>query len=194
MIEEFKILPKFPRYRIYNDGRVYTLIYNKFLRPFKNRDGYCCYTLFGVDGVPRGIKAHRLVAMAFVPNPNKLPEVNHKDGNKGNNYYANLEWCTHSQNIKHAWDNSLIKNTPERVQKIKDANLNREGEMNPTSKPVILLNSGEIFESMRLAGKHIGRDSSGISGCCHGKRSYCGVDKDGEPLRWAFYFGRSKHE
>ena len=194
MIEEFKILAEFPRYRIYNDGRVYTLIYNKFLRPNRNNDGYYCYNLCNANGISKGMKAHRLVALAFVPNPDNLPEVNHKDGNKENNYYTNLEWCTHSQNIKHAWDNSLIKNTPERIQKIKDANLNKEGKMNPASKPVILLNSGEVFESMRLAGKRIGRNPSGISECCCGKRNYCGVGENGEPLKWAFYFDGGKHE
>lgn len=50
---------------------------------------------------------HRLVAMAFIPNPDNLPEVNHKDGNKHNNHFTNLEWCTASNNKQHAHDTGL---------------------------------------------------------------------------------------
>lgn len=59
---------------------------------------------------------HRLVAAAWLPNPGKLPEVNHKDGVKRNNCTANLEWCTRSENHIHAWRIGLIKDTPERVE------------------------------------------------------------------------------
>lgn len=48
-----------------------------------------------------------MVAQHFVPNPNNLPIPNHKDGNKMNNYYMNLEWCTYSDNNQHAYDENL---------------------------------------------------------------------------------------
>lgn len=53
------------------------------------------------------IKIHRLVALLFVPNPENKPMVNHKDGNKMNSYYKNLEWVTRSENERHAWATGL---------------------------------------------------------------------------------------
>ena len=50
---------------------------------------------------------HRLIAMMFIPNPENLPTVNHKDGIKSHNYYHNLEWVSYSDNNKHAYDNGL---------------------------------------------------------------------------------------
>lgn len=50
----------------------------------------------------RGVRVHRLVAMAFLPNPDNLPEVNHKDGDKGNNDVSNLEWISRHGNMQHA--------------------------------------------------------------------------------------------
>jgi hypothetical protein len=57
----------------------------------------------------KSLFVHIEVAKNFVDNPDNLPEVNHEDGNKQNPYYKNLKWVTHSENIKHAWDNGLIK-------------------------------------------------------------------------------------
>ena len=54
---------------------------------------------------------HRVIAETFISNPDNLPCVNHKDGNKLNNSVDNLEWCTHSENTKHAYDNGLERKT-----------------------------------------------------------------------------------
>jgi len=70
-------------------------------------DGYP-QTQLNVDGKFRTIKIHRLVAEAFLPNPKCFLIVNHKDGNKANNSADNLEWCTSSENVRHALNTGLL--------------------------------------------------------------------------------------
>lgn len=76
-----------------------------FLKPHL-RLGYICYTLYKND-VPKSIGAHRLVAIAFIPNPLNKPQVNHINGIKTDNTIKNLEWVTNSENVKHAFDTGL---------------------------------------------------------------------------------------
>lgn len=71
--------------------------------------GYCVFKIWQ-NGKTRNLQLHRELAKAFVPNPKNLPCVNHKDGNKLNNSIENLEWCTYSQNLQHAYENKLRKN------------------------------------------------------------------------------------
>lgn len=73
------------------------------------RSGYPIVTLT-VCAKRTCFKVHRLVALAFVPNPENMPIINHKDGNKQNNYWKNLEWSTHKLNIQHAERTGLNKN------------------------------------------------------------------------------------
>jgi hypothetical protein len=76
---------------------------SKKLKPFITH-GYLYYHL-SKKGKYSHARAHRLVAIAFIPNPDNLPYINHKDCNKQNNFVENLEWCTAQHNSKHAFDN-----------------------------------------------------------------------------------------
>lgn len=82
-------------------GKVCTRYYcDKILKPAVT-DGYLEVNL--VEGAKSSyLRVHRLVAEAFISNPDNLPDVNHKDGNKKNNVVENLEWCTHIENVQHA--------------------------------------------------------------------------------------------
>lgn len=80
-------------YYITESGEVYSSIQNKWLKQTINPNGY---PMVGLQGEKKLV--HRLVAEAFIPNPNNLPQVNHKDENKKNSHVNNLEWCTSKYN------------------------------------------------------------------------------------------------
>lgn len=74
-----------------------------------NNDGYLFVSL-SRNGEQETKYIHRAVAEAYIPNPDKLPQVNHLDGNKRNNNVDNLAWVTHQQNVKHCYDTGLCNN------------------------------------------------------------------------------------
>jgi hypothetical protein len=95
-------------YIVYSDGRVWSKTKNCFMKLNYNKNGYV-YISLTHNGVREGISIHRLIAQLFIPNPNNKKTVNHKDGNKLNNNVNNLEWMTHSENIKHAFSSNIRK-------------------------------------------------------------------------------------
>ena len=78
----------------------------------------------------KSYQIHRLVAQAFIPNPENKPDINHKDGNPLNNKIDNLEWCTKSENIQHAIKNGLIDNFTDKCKKIRSDNGKKMGAIN----------------------------------------------------------------
>lgn len=80
----------------------------RVLKPQKRGKGYLYVNLMQ-NGQQKRVSVHRLVAELFVKNPDSKPQVNHKDGNKLNNFYENLEWCTNQENKKHAFDMGITK-------------------------------------------------------------------------------------
>lgn len=97
-------------YQISNFGRVKSFQKNKIkiLKPILNRTGYLQILLYKY-GERKSFQIHRLVAQAFIPNPENKPEVNHKYGVKLDCYFENLEWSTSSENSQHAYDMGLTK-------------------------------------------------------------------------------------
>lgn len=93
-------------YLISNLGRIYSVKRNIAMKTRFNKQGYEVITLY-IDNKMFNCSVHRLVAISFVNNPFSLPQVNHIDGNKQNNTYTNLEWCTASENNQHAFDLKL---------------------------------------------------------------------------------------
>lgn len=122
--------------RTWLSGRwVYRTIPERVMNPSVDRKGYYIIGLRR-DGKQKMSKAHRLVAMTFIPNPDNKPQVNHKDTNKKNNYVDNLEWATNGENMQHAHDNKLM-------------NL-RVGEKHPQAK----LNNKQVLEILNINRPH----------------------------------------
>lgn len=104
-------------------------------KSIKNKYGYLRVNLHK-GGKPHFFNVHRLVALAFIPNPDNKPMVNHKDGNKINNDVSNLEWCTALENSKHATATGLH---------------NVRGENNVTSK----LTEKQVYEIRQLLSQKV---------------------------------------
>jgi len=115
-----------------------------------------CYLVVGLrNGTCQKLKrVHRLVAEAFIPNPNNLPEVNHKDENKANNAVSNLEWCNTNYNVRYG--TGIERRSRQKRKKVIQCDLNcakiRE------------------FDSITEAAKSINKGTSRISACCKGIR------------------------
>ena len=105
-----KVINGYDGYTITADGKIISSKtgQKRVLKPRKNERGYL-YVNLCKEGTYKTHKVHILVAKAFVPNPQGLTQVNHIDGNKENNNAKNLEWCTQSQNLRHAFRIGLMK-------------------------------------------------------------------------------------
>lgn len=103
-----------PKTKLFSDGRVYNYK-EKILKFSIGTSGYPTLHLYSPDSERETVAIHRLVAQAFIPNPEVKDTVNHVDGNKENNQVSNLEWNTYQENNKHALDTGLNRITPSKL-------------------------------------------------------------------------------
>ena len=118
---KLKVLELFSdlKIKVSDDGKIYTLDHSylrkngrldnrkgKQLRPSVDKYGYERVVLTK-DGIRKTYSVHKLVALAFIPNPENKTTINHIDGNKRNNNVSNLEWATEKENQNHKWKNGL---------------------------------------------------------------------------------------
>lgn len=131
-------------YAITTCGRVWSYRSNKFLKSYRNSNGYHQVSLCN-KGQTKRLCVHKLVAEAYIPNPNNLPEANHLNENKDHNYIGNLEWISHKDNQNYGTRN-------ERISKA-------------LSKPVYCVELDRTFDGLRAAEKELGISHGGICHC-----------------------------
>ena len=116
------------KYQVSSTGKVKSMNYRgntgieKTLKLSRDKDGYLRASIY-ISGKQRYFMVHRLVASAFIPNPNEKPEVNHKNGVKDDNRLENLEWVTTSENQKHAYDTGLQPPTTDKQREARRKNV-----------------------------------------------------------------------
>ena len=113
------------------------------LKQGKDSNGYLMVTLCK-NGKTKSYYVHRLIAEAYIPNPDNKPQVNHKNGNKTDNRIENLEWVTISENRQHAFDIGLqIKGEKHHLSKLKDSDIYEIFELR--KQGLLLKEIGDIF-------------------------------------------------
>ena len=147
------------RYCVSNFGRVYS-IKRETIMKLSMLNGYWRVVLY--DGnKTKGYYVHRIVAEAFIPNPQNKPIINHIDENRANNKTSNLEWATFSENVNHGNRNDKVSNA--------------------LSRPVICVETGIIYDSGKQAGRKTGIDDGSINHACSGRCKTAGG------FHWRFY-------
>ena len=166
-----KPYPLDPEYVIYSDGRVWSNKSHKFLSATLRGD-YLRVSLF-IDGKRTSKNVHRLVAETFIPNPDNLPQINHKDENKLNNHVENLEWVTPSQNANHATRNKRISERNKEIFK----NTEVKRGLHPEAKQVIMCDAQthkelQTFDSVASACDFLNNPKAqpNITAVCKGRR------------------------
>ena len=129
----------------------------RILKGYTNSKGYQMVHLRTKDS-NKLYSIHRLVAIHFIPNPDNLPEVNHKDEDKANNRADNLEWCTTKYNSNYGTRNKRVAKTK------------RNNTYN--TKPVKCIELNKTYPSTREAARQTGIDCSQISAVCNHKKNY----------------------
>jgi hypothetical protein len=146
-------LLEFALYNINTQGDIFNRQTGYKLSPVKTKKGYLKILLYDNSGCRRTKLVHRLVAEAFIPNPENKPQVNHKNGIKSDNRVENLEWCTKSENELHAYKNRLKPN----ISHIREWNHRELGLFCGTIQDLIRFDLSNTLDHRRLSELALGK-------------------------------------
>jgi hypothetical protein len=163
---DWRVVSEYPGYSVNKQGDILNNDTKKQLKPTKFSNGYMFVTLCDENGHHKN-SVHRLVAKAFVDNPKGYDYVNHIDGNKSNNKAENLEWCTQSENMKHAYGTGLQKPIRSQIE----YSLSRSAEKR--KRPVRNSETGACYSSIIECANAEGVTHSAISFHLSGRAKKC---------------------
>lgn len=180
-------------YQVSNLGRVRSLSsidklghkrIGKIINLHKCKDGYVNVCLHK-DGKKKYFRVHRLVAIAFIPNPNNLPEVNHiidDYEHRSDNRVENLEWCDHKYNCNYGTHNEKISKSVKGKKRP-----NSTGYKHSQARKIKCLTTNEIFTTMKEAHEKYNINEGHICECCQGKRKSAGKHPiTGDKMIWIY--------
>lgn len=159
--DEFMPIPFAEGYGVSISGLIINYRSGNITKGYPSGAGYLQFA-FVKKKERKAFKVHYIVASVFIENPNSYNEINHKDGNKHNNHYTNLEWCSRSQNVKHSFDSGLRKGSMFGKYG-KDHNLSKS-ILQFTKEGVFIREWGSALEIER----ELGFDDGSIGQCCKG--------------------------
>lgn len=171
-MEEWKKIKNYENYSVSRYGQVRNDKTRRILKKIYT-NGYESVSLYH-EGKSKRFRVHRLVAMAFIPNPYNLPCVDHINTIRVDNRVENLKWCTYKEN----------SNNPLTLKKYSEAKI---GEKHNQARKVICITTGEIFNTIKQVEDEYKINHANISLCCNGKRKSAGTDKNGNKLVWMYY-------
>lgn len=153
---EMKDIPGYEgRYAATKDGRIYSYITEKFLKQnqVNSYKKYLIVFLYDSQGNKKKYYVHRLIAMTYLPNPENLPEVNHRNEIQTDNNIENLEWCSHIDNIRYGTGSA--RSAAKRC------------------KPIRCIETGEVYSSIAAAAEAFNMSHQGMSACVCGRTKTC---------------------
>lgn len=155
-----KDIKGFEDYQITDDGRVWSKITNRWLKPSKDGFGYL-KVLLVKNKIPITKKIHRLIAEAFLPNPDNKSEIDHINGDNQDNRICNLRWCTHLENI----------NNPIRIERNHNSQINNKKKSYKVGQYTLDGKLIKIFPSVGECNRN-GFNKGHVASCCRGELEY----------------------